>query len=133
MTSASTPEDNQRLISTAVVGELTQTITVTTNLQSNTMVILEDKLRLCLMNHVKRVEARQGWIAPLTTLIALVATLVTTDFKDMVFKKEVWQALFVMCAGACVIWLARTGLAAIRSAGVEDIIEELKSPSGVRR
>lgn len=93
--------------------------------------ITADKLRLFIEDHLKRVEKRGSWIAPLGIFVAVVLTLLTSDFKDMGLSAATWEAAFVLVAIISLIWLVRSIVAALRSEKVEDIIVQLTKDAQV--
>jgi hypothetical protein len=78
----------------------------------------------------QRIELRGSWIAPLSLAVSLLATLLTTDFKDRFnIPKEYWSALFFVCFVAAVFWLVRSIKNSIwnHPESPEQIIEKLKN------
>jgi hypothetical protein len=89
--------------------ELVKGMKVHSTLEQEVLVTTSDKLRLCLIRHQKILAGRLGWIAPLGILLTMIATLVTTDFKDSYgLSKNTWEAIFVLGAVVVGLWLARS-------------------------
>ncbi len=121
--------------------EVTERLTVHTNVTQEVVVTTVDKMRLCLMRHSDQLRARGGWGIPLGVVLALIPTLVAADFRDSLgIKKEYWWALFLVATIAASAWLV---VAAGRAIGatyrayrkgsldsVEHIVTELKAHSG---
>ncbi|MFZ1081844.1 MAG: hypothetical protein WAO19_07955 [Candidatus Kryptoniota bacterium] len=110
--------------------EFSDRLTIHKNLQQEVLITTVDKVRICLMNNVNRLTAKQEWVAPLGIFITLVATLFATDFKEFIIKPEVWHAMYILSSLGVLVWLGRTGYKAwkMRSeVSVNSIIDELKN------
>ncbi|MFA5877710.1 MAG: hypothetical protein WC880_05130 [Candidatus Paceibacterota bacterium] len=99
------------------------------NLTQEVIITTEDKLKICLAKHCERIDKRRGWIAPLGILIAIILTLITSEFKDMGLNKYTWEAIFIICAIIVFFWLVISLWLAWTSKTNEDIISELKKES----
>ena len=96
------------------------------NLSQDTIVITEDKIRLCLMEYRDRLEVKRGWVAPAGILVTIVATFATTTFRDFLLEASAWKAFFAI-AGICNFgWLVHSVLKAIRVPEIEDIVSRMK-------
>ena len=78
-----------------VGSELVQNLTVNKNVSQTVVVVTEDKVRLCLKDcfkdYCEDMTAKTAWVSPLGILVALIATLVATDFHDAPgFSKSQW-------------------------------------------
>jgi hypothetical protein len=96
------------------------------NLEQKIIVTNEDKVRLCLSEHLKKMQKKGGWIAPLGILIPIVLALIASNFKDFGLNATVWQAIFVIAGIAAFVWLVYSLVRARVSASVEDVINSLK-------
>ena len=99
------------------------------NLPQEVITTTEDKVRLCLSEHLKRMEKKRGWFTPLGILVALIATLITTNFKDAGLDAATWKAFFIIATVLSFGWLIYSVIKALRSEKIEDIIGELKKHS----
>lgn len=99
------------------------------NLDQEIIQITEDKLRLVLNEHIAQTEQRKAWIAPLGLLIAIITAFTTSNFKDALFKAHTWEAIFFITGLLSAGWLALTGIQAIRSPSVQEIVEKIKNRS----
>lgn len=99
------------------------------NLPPDVITTTEDKVRLCLSEHLKKMEKKKSWVTPLGILLALIATLITTNFKDVGLAAPTWQAIFIIAAILSSVWLIFSVIEASRSEKIEDIISELKRHS----
>lgn len=101
---------------------------VHTNVGQVVMTTTEDKIRLCLHDHLKTIESRQGWIAPLGVAITIFVTLLTSDFKDKFgIKKEAWQSFFLTFLVISVAWLIASLFKLGRRHTMDDIIRDLQA------
>ena len=91
-----------------------------------------DRVKLILNEHRAAFEDKKSWQTPLALVLSMLASIVTTDFKDsMGVQKCTWQAFFFMGLVLSVGWLLRAFWKLWRSPGISDIVNEMKkSPSG---
>jgi len=109
------------------IHEPVEVTTVHSNLSQEIVQITVDRLKLVLQAHLKQMERRKEWIAPLGVLIALVIVFPTTEFRAFAgLKAETWQAIFIISTLIAFIWWLKTTVAAFRSPSVEDVIERIK-------
>jgi hypothetical protein len=99
------------------------------NVSQEVIVTTEDKIRLCLSEHLGKMEKRKSWITPLGILLTIIVTLSTSNFIDKLFKAATWQAVFVIAGVISLIWLIYAIKDALKSEKVEDIVAELKKDS----
>ncbi|MFI5142368.1 MAG: hypothetical protein ACHQII_08435, partial [Bacteroidia bacterium] len=65
-----------------------------------------DKMELILIESNKFKSSKEGWIAPLSIFLSIVAVLITADFKDLWgMPKDSIRAFFFMVALASLFWL----------------------------
>ena len=74
-------------------------------------------------------EKKKSWVTPLGVFLALIATLITTNFKDVGLDAETWLAIFIIATILSFGWLIYSVIEAKRSEKIEDIIGELKKHS----
>jgi len=89
------------------------------------ILVTEDRIRLCLGEHLKKLEMRKGWIAPLVVFVILAVVIATAD----TFRAQVWEIIFLVGFFVSLTWLAVSVLQARHSANIEDVIQELKGNS----
>jgi hypothetical protein len=68
----------------------------------------------------------------LTLLVTLAATLAATNFHDFLLKASVWNAIYVIGAALCLLWLGRAGVKAYNNrnlGSIDTIIARIKPPS----
>ena len=109
--------------------DLFKSSTVHKNVSQNIVITTEDKIRLCLIEYKESLGAHKEWVAPASVLIALITTLMATDFKQfLMLSSEVWKALFIFGSILCAYLLIRAFKNSSKYKGnnIESIIEELK-------
>jgi len=99
---------------------------VDVNVSSGMFLTTEDKVKLCLEEHVKYLEKRREWLTPFGLLLTLLAALLTASFKDIGLSASVWQALFILGAIGSGIWLLKSLLQLPKAKTVEDVVREMK-------
>ncbi|MCI5166112.1 MAG: hypothetical protein D3903_08440 [Candidatus Electrothrix sp. GM3_4] len=100
---------------------------VSLNVSQSVIVTTEDKLRLSLGSYLKNVKLQSEWIAPLSLLIAILATLVTSTFNDFILSKDTWKGIFIIAGTGATIWLIYALLLLRNKSSVEDLIKEIKT------
>ena len=108
---------------------LTHATKVHLNLSQELIVTTEDKVRLCLQNHLQYTGEKRGWIAPLGILLTVTVSLVTTTFKDVGLSAYTWQALFIIIGILSFMWLVWCTYQATKVKTIEDLVRELKKPT----
>lgn len=101
---------------------------VYSNLGQEIIITTEDKIRLCLIEHLSRMEKRNAWIAPLGILITIIIVFPTTTFREFLFfSADTWKAIFVISGIIAVVWLARALLQARISSSLTDVVRNIKA------
>ena len=119
---------------TAASEQFLRVAEVYVNASQKVLVTTEDRLKLRLVEHARRVETSNGWIAPLGIFAALVTSLATADFRSFIFPAATWQAFFLFAAVASGIWLFRAVWVAVRTrTDVDTLIAEIKIDEPVKR
>lgn len=99
-----------------------------TNTEQTLIQITEDKLRLALIAHLDKLEAKNRWQFPLGVLLALVPVLLTSEFKDIAWiDKATWKAFFMLSSLAAGVWLVISLRWAFASATLDNLIEKVKN------
>lgn len=119
-------EASSKIVSDALASQIVQNTTLHLNLSQDAIVITEDKIRLCLIEHLGRIEAKKDWVAPTGVLLTLLITFATTTFQDFGLKAATWQSIFIISTVLSIGWL----LGAIRKAwnapSVKDLVATMK-------
>jgi len=115
-----------RIVADALANEISQQTKVHLNLGQETIIITEDKVRLCLMDHLKRLEARNAWVAPASVLITIVASFLSSSFRDFVLDASTWRAVFVITAILSAGWLGRAVWHSRKAPTLEDVVATMK-------
>lgn len=84
----------------AGVNKLTQEI------KDDLVITTTDKLRNQLNEYRDILARKTDWIGPAGMVIAFLATLVASDFKDMLsIDAATWEAFFIFCLLGSILWL----------------------------
>jgi hypothetical protein len=107
----------------------TQLVNVTKihqNLSQEVIMITEDKARLVLSEHLKKMDIRRDWVAPLGIFLAITITFSTSTFKDAILDSATWRALFILVGALSFLWLLWAVYRALKAEKIEDVVEQLK-------
>ena len=96
------------------------------NVAQTVIITTEDKMRLCLEKHLKRMELKREWITPFSVWLSIIVTLTTTTPINFLLPAQTWFAVFVIAAIGTFIWFLWLLKAARKSTSLEDVIDELK-------
>ena len=96
------------------------------NVGQEFIVTTDDKIRLCLSDHLSRMEKRRAWITPLGILLTILIVFPTTTFRAFIFSAETWQAIFIICAVVLFGWLLHSVLQARVSTSIDDVMADIK-------
>jgi len=124
MTDQNPPQ--QSTIDISSLGSHVDVAKLSVNVSQELIITTEDKVRLCLLQHLGRIEQRNGWITPLTLLLTIIVTLFSATFKDFIISAATWNAIFIIVAFVTSIWLIFAAFKAIKSEKIEDVINLLK-------
>lgn len=98
------------------------------NTDQDLILITEDKLRLILEGHIKLVEEKKSWVAPLGIFIAIITTFVTSEFHEAFsFQAASWKAIFFISGCFSLYRLVVTGYKALNSPTVDTIVDKIKN------
>ncbi len=107
-----------------------QHIDYCTNVNQTQILILEDRLENILLKNEKVLKSKLSWTTPIGLFLTGLVALLTSDFKDWIWKKEYWFAIFLLGAIASFIWLVITIVIAIKNrkkGSISEIIKEIKN------
>jgi hypothetical protein len=96
------------------------------NTEQTLIVVTEDKARLCLGGHMQIMQQNHDWVAPAGILATLIAVFASASFRDFIVSKDVWEAIFIISAAACVCWLGLAWRRSRYTPTVDDVIRDLK-------
>jgi hypothetical protein len=100
-----------------------------TSLPQDVITTTEDKVRLTLMDYLKKTEKRKAWLTPMGLTVSITLTLMMSAFKNWGLSAETWKAIFIIGDLASVIWLVYAVVESFRSVKLDDVIAELKKHS----
>lgn len=118
---------NKIQINTMPFEKLVNVSDIHLNVSQKMIITTEDKVRLCLLEHLNQIGKKGSWVAPLGIFIAIGATLVTSSFKEnvLMLPADTWRAIFVIMGAISLLWLVYSSIRALRSKKI-DFVEELK-------
>lgn len=103
------------------------------NFSNNVVIITQDRLELCLRDHLECIDFKRAWITPVSLLAAFVTTLCTSTFKaSFGLTADAWHALFVLLSIISGIWAVIAGIKAFRNkSSLRSLIDEIKKSAKV--
>jgi hypothetical protein len=110
--------------------EFSEKLVIHKNLGQEVIVTTVDKVRLCLIKNKELISAKKEWLTPLAIFLTLLTTLVAADFREFIFKSEVWYAIYLIGAVLSLAWLVCSSYNAIinwRKGSIDSIVEEFKA------
>ena len=127
-------EEKKSIFDTSAINEnLIKDSKVHTNLAQDFILTTEDKIRICLTKYLNKIDKRNRWFAPAGVLVTVIGTLLTTKFKDFYFSADTWTAIFFMVAILSSLYLIYCLRYALISTDMDDIINDLKKESPIKK
>jgi hypothetical protein len=120
------PPETTKIDTESLANQLVNVSEVHINVSQEVVITTEDKIRLCLSEHLKQVERKRSWIAPLGITVTIVVKLVTSTFNNIGFDAATWRAMFIIGGIISFGWLVWSIKEAWQSEKLEDIVSELK-------
>lgn len=121
------PQNESQIVTDALATQIVQNTKVHLNLAQDTIVITEDRLKLCLITHLNRLEEKKGWVAPAGILVTIIATFTTTTFRDFMLEALVWKAIFIVAGIINLVWLIMAAIQSFNSPSIENVVTEMKN------
>lgn len=113
--------------------ELLKRSSIHPNIAQEFVVTTADKIKISLIEHRAALKAQNDWVTPLGMLLALIPSLIATDFKQFLgIEPNVWQALFLLGSIGCFGWFIYAIIISIKlrkKSDIEYVIEQLKQPT----
>ena len=81
-----------------------------TNVETNAIIITEDKLEICLRDYEDDIKYKwKSLLTPLSISISIIIPLCTASFDKVVFgiKPDIIKAMFILALILCVYWMIR--------------------------
>lgn len=99
------------------------------NVDSELITTTDDRLARHLQDYRDNLVVQHGWATPLGIVLALLATLVTADFRDAYgLAASEWRLVFLACFLGAAAWLVLSLLAWARSrrqGGIRELINRI--------
>ena len=120
-------KEHAKFLST-ITGSLLQDSHVHFNVGQNLIVTTEDKLKGVLREYADCLAVQDRWQTPASIFITLLLVFCTASFHDALnFSKATWEAVFLICTAASLLWLVRSVYRAIRAKRtIENLIDDIK-------
>lgn len=101
---------------------------VHSNLSQEVIQITDDKLRLVLDDHLRKLEDRRSWIGPFGVFLAVLTVFCSSEFKVAFgVPAAVWQAIFIIVGVVSFMWLINTLIRIIRSPTTDTLLDKIKN------
>jgi len=126
------PPEKAKIDAGSLASQLVNISEVHLNVSQEVIITTEDKIRICLSEHLKRMEKKRGWIAPLGIIATIAVTLVTSTFKDIGLDAPTWRAIFIIAGIISFGWLVWSIKDAWKSVKLEDIVGEFKKGAQIK-
>jgi len=95
------------------------------NLSERVVYLYESKIRICLMENLNKLDDGRAWQVPFGIFLTICIIFPTTDFKDWILSKYVWQAVFILLGGISFVYFIYSLYKRPKKVTVDDIINEL--------
>jgi hypothetical protein len=93
----------------------------------DTFTITEDKLKLKLINLKKSIESKTSIFCYIGIIITIGIALISSNFKDFIFNKNLWQAIFIICLVFFIVLLIKDVILFSKNKkDINDVIEDIK-------
>lgn len=98
------------------------------NISQDLIWVTEDKVRLCLYQHLEKIEGKNAWIAPGGILLTIILVFISSDFKNFSFiSASTWEAFFGICALITLFFLLKYLYRSYKTnTSIDTIVSELK-------
>jgi len=88
------------------------------NIQTDLILISEDKVEIILMKNKKALSSAHSWVTPTSLFLSFLATLITADFKTTLgLTGENWKVVFIILLIASFVWLVFAAFSFIKYKG----------------
>lgn len=110
-----------------ILGILQQASGVSLNVNSDWVVVTEDKLHIHIDKTLERWKKRRDWQTPLGVALPLLLAILTADtFRQFIFAPMIWKFIFVAGFAGAVAWLIISVFRCSKPETVEQIVERIK-------
>ena len=103
-----------------------QTSKVHLNLDQEFILTTEDKVLICLTQHLSRMERKKGWIAPLGIFLTILIVFQTTTFQSFFVSAETWEAIFIISGVISFSWLIYAYWQSRVSTSINEVVDHIK-------
>lgn len=120
------PEDPGKSLIRGITQRIEEDAEMSMNIRQQLIVTTEDKIALCIHEHMRFVEKRKEWLTPFSIFLTAIIVLITADFKDWVLPKATWQAFFLMLAFISFAWLVVSLVQMPKHINADTLVEKIK-------
>ncbi len=121
------PNEQSQILKNTTTELIQQTSKVYSNVDQEIIVTTEDKIRLCLIEHLSKLEKKDSWITPFGILLTIIIIFPTTDFKDFLFlSADTWEAIFILSGLICIGWLIKSLWHLRVSSSLDEVVNIIK-------
>ncbi|MEN6623154.1 MAG: hypothetical protein ABFD50_16605 [Smithella sp.] len=109
---------------------ITKESKVYANVKQEFIVTTDDKIRICLNDHIVKLDNNNAWKVPVGICVTIALTLFTTDFKQSWgFSADFWYAFFCICLILSSGWLFKSWRDRSEAVSITDILNSIKKGS----
>ena len=110
----------------ALTGDLeARVVKINKNTDQKVIVVTQDKTLLCLKRNLVKLGRRE-WVAPLSTVVTILISLITAEFKGALgLGPAEWRSIFIVCGFLTTGWLAYTVRKALRAKNFHEVIRDI--------
>lgn len=115
-----------------IKAKVSQSLKVHTNLDQHAWIILEDKVRLTLIDYQDQYKDIPDWKTPLSIFVTILIAIITANFKEFQIISSATLTGIVYTAAAVFLWFAcKNGYNARKKKkmSIEDVIQKLRESS----
>lgn len=98
------------------------------NVTTDLIKITDDKLKVILLTNVEKLRELKDIVNPVALTFSLLTTILTADFKDVIFPAIAWCTLFWIAFIVAIVWLIISLYRFFfKKVSIDDIIREIKN------
>lgn len=100
-------------------------VKINKNTDQKIIVVTQDKTLLCLKRNLAKLGKRE-WIAPLSTVLTILISLVTADFRSALgLTPAEWRAMFIVSGFIATGWLAYAVRKASHAKSFHEVVRDI--------
>lgn len=109
-----------------LTGEMeAKVVKINKNTDQKVIVVTQDKTLLCLKRNLAKLGKRE-WIAPLSTVLTIMTSLITADFRYALgLSSAEWRAIFIVSGFVTTGWLAYSIRKAVQAKSFHEVVSDI--------